>query len=116
MGLGKTSSDDRRVNHGASNQWKCGTAVVAAASWAAPLSAQVVRSGDHLARPMHAGEPDGAAGPFELIVDGSTGGDREIHTTRSSRISPGDSNASGKSRRAPRPGKPRLAKARGPLY
>ena len=47
--------------------WKCGTAVVAALLWAAPLSAQVVRLEITSRDPMHAGEPAGAAGPFELI-------------------------------------------------
>ena len=47
--------------------WKCGTAFVAALLCAAPLSAQVVRLEITSREPMNAGQPAGAAGPFELI-------------------------------------------------
>src|SRR5918994_3088348 len=47
--------------------WKRGTALVAALLCAAPLSAQVVKLEITSREPMNAGQPAGAAGPFELI-------------------------------------------------
>jgi hypothetical protein len=47
--------------------WNRGTAFVVVLLCAAPLSAQVVRLEIASREPMNAGEPAGAAGPFELI-------------------------------------------------
>ena len=47
--------------------WKYGTPALAALLCAAPLSAQVVRLEITSREPMSAGQPAGAAGPFELI-------------------------------------------------
>ncbi len=47
--------------------WKCGMALCAALLCAGPVSAQVVKLEIASREPMNAGEPAGAAGPFELI-------------------------------------------------
>jgi hypothetical protein len=47
--------------------WKFGNLTVAALLWAASASAQVVRLEITSREPMNAGQPAGAAGPFELI-------------------------------------------------
>ena len=55
------------AERGMLTMWERGTAFVAALLCAAPLSAQVVRLEIASREPMNAGEPAGAAGPFELI-------------------------------------------------
>ena len=47
--------------------WRYGTLALAALLCAAPLSAQVVRLEITSREPMSTGQPEGAAGPFELI-------------------------------------------------
>jgi hypothetical protein len=47
--------------------WKCGNLMAAALLYAASASAQVVRLEITSREPMNAGQPAGAAGPFELI-------------------------------------------------
>ena len=55
------------VESGNLTMWKYGTLALAALLCAAPLSAQVVRLEITSREPMNAGQPAGAAGPFELI-------------------------------------------------